>query len=220
MKKNRSAGSRLKAPPGEIAAGAENTASGLFDGPDYEDPEIAELLAGDEPGPESEEGIFDEIVLEAERTGGREYVPAEDPTANPYRDVFLTPDEDERPLEEIIRDVGSLELGADDLGGEAAALAKKVKEKVAAGEGHRVNYWYYYHNGTQAGPLAEPELKALLASGNLPLDTYVWREGFAGWVAAAQTDLAAGEGGPASSPKQEQVPKSPSSPGTEAGMPS
>jgi len=92
-------------------------------------------------------------------------------------------------------------------------------EKMAAGARQQMHYWYYYHDGTQFGPVAEAELKALLASGKLPLDIYVWREGLAGWVTAEQAALGPGRGGAASAPEQEQSAKSPAGPGKEAEMP-
>lgn len=253
MKEKYPAAGGPKAQTGEIGDGLENTPSYLFDGLDYQDPELAVLLAKSEPGPEVEGGIFDDILLEAGKAGGSDYVPQEDPAANPYREVFLTLDEDEKPLEEIIKDLASLDLGRDDLsdeapappggltGGEAAgsgpdmgrvltsaaaaagaqaaaALAQKVKEKMAAEGGQQVNYWYYYRGGSQAGPVAEPELKDLLASGRLPPDTYVWREGLAGWVTAEQAALVTGGAGAASHPPGEQALKSPAKAGPKAGV--
>jgi len=45
--------------------------------------------------------------------------------------------------------------------------------------------WHYMKNGVQTGPVTTEELTALLASGAIASDTMVWRQGLAGWVAAA-----------------------------------
>lgn len=46
--------------------------------------------------------------------------------------------------------------------------------------------WYYAENNEQRGPVLESELKALLASGKLPGESLVWKEGMANWTAASQ----------------------------------
>lgn len=46
--------------------------------------------------------------------------------------------------------------------------------------------WFYSADGQERqGPIAESELKRLLAAGQLPSATLVWSEGLAGWVPAA-----------------------------------
>ena len=46
--------------------------------------------------------------------------------------------------------------------------------------------WFYSADGQERkGPIAESELKRLLAAGQLPGSTLVWSEGLAGWVPAA-----------------------------------
>jgi hypothetical protein len=44
--------------------------------------------------------------------------------------------------------------------------------------------WYYAQGGTQQGPVSAAVLKNLLASGQLPTETLIWREGMANWQAA------------------------------------
>jgi hypothetical protein len=46
--------------------------------------------------------------------------------------------------------------------------------------GHR---WYYDSDGTERGPVEESFLKQLLATGQLPPETLVWREGMGQWTA-------------------------------------
>ena len=46
--------------------------------------------------------------------------------------------------------------------------------------------WYYAVNNEQKGPVNESELKAQLASNQLPSDTLVWKEGMDNWTAASQ----------------------------------
>jgi uncharacterized RDD family membrane protein YckC len=43
-----------------------------------------------------------------------------------------------------------------------------------------MNY-YYAVNGQQTGPIAEEELRKMVAAGSLPPETPVWREGMADW---------------------------------------
>ena len=44
--------------------------------------------------------------------------------------------------------------------------------------------WFYADDDQQKGPIAEVDLRALLLSGSLPVDTLVWSEGMADWVSA------------------------------------
>lgn len=46
--------------------------------------------------------------------------------------------------------------------------------------------WYYAANNEQKGPINESELKANLASGKLPAETLVWKDGMDNWTAANQ----------------------------------
>ena len=46
--------------------------------------------------------------------------------------------------------------------------------------------WYYSKNGTQLGPVAQGELIAKLASGEVFPTDLVWRDGMADWIPAAQ----------------------------------
>jgi hypothetical protein len=44
--------------------------------------------------------------------------------------------------------------------------------------------WHYAHGGVQKGPVTEPQLKALIALGQLLPNELVWRDGLAEWVKA------------------------------------
>lgn len=44
--------------------------------------------------------------------------------------------------------------------------------------------WFYVQNGQRIGPVALEQVKAVLASGNLPQDALVWNQGLSGWVPA------------------------------------
>ena len=46
--------------------------------------------------------------------------------------------------------------------------------------------WYYAANNEQKGPVNESELKANLASGKLPAETLVWKDGMENWTPANQ----------------------------------
>jgi len=46
--------------------------------------------------------------------------------------------------------------------------------------------WFYAANNEQKGPINESELKASFASGKLPADTLVWKDGMDNWTAANQ----------------------------------
>jgi uncharacterized membrane protein len=46
--------------------------------------------------------------------------------------------------------------------------------------------WYYAANNEQKGPVNESELKANLASNQLPADTLVWKDGMENWTPANQ----------------------------------
>ena len=44
-----------------------------------------------------------------------------------------------------------------------------------------ITNWYYAKNGTQTGPISEPELLRLVNSGELNQDSFVWHEGLSDW---------------------------------------
>ena len=48
--------------------------------------------------------------------------------------------------------------------------------------------WYYSQNGGQTGPIDESALVALLDSGSLPADVFVWCEGMEDWRPAREID--------------------------------
>lgn len=51
-----------------------------------------------------------------------------------------------------------------------------------------VDYWYYYQDGQQFGPIPEKELLELAKSGRLSQDDFVWKEGFEDWVMAGEVE--------------------------------
>ncbi|MGA9652643.1 MAG: GYF domain-containing protein, partial [Polyangia bacterium] len=64
-------------------------------------------------------------------------------------------------------------------GGErAASAAAEPKPAPAEAQGT----WYVVVEGEQVGPLAEPDIAARLARGEITAETLVWKEGFADWV--------------------------------------
>lgn len=46
--------------------------------------------------------------------------------------------------------------------------------------------WYYSKNGTQLGPVAEGELRAKLATGEISQTDLAWREGMGDWLPVAK----------------------------------
>lgn len=65
------------------------------------------------------------------------------------------------------------------IGGErAAGVAADPKAAPAEAQGT----WYIVVEGEQVGPLAEPDIAARLARGEITSETLVWKEGFADWV--------------------------------------
>lgn len=46
--------------------------------------------------------------------------------------------------------------------------------------------WYYSKNGTQLGPVAESELRAKLAAGEISQIDMVWRDGMTDWLPVAK----------------------------------
>ena len=59
--------------------------------------------------------------------------------------------------------------------------------------------WFYSINGQQLGPVEEPELRALIASGKVSSQDMVWREGTPQWIPASAANLALGHPLPAGS---------------------
>lgn len=52
------------------------------------------------------------------------------------------------------------------------------------GEGETGFRWFYVQEGRRKGPLALPELVALILGGEVPEDTLIWHAGLAEWVTA------------------------------------
>jgi hypothetical protein len=50
-------------------------------------------------------------------------------------------------------------------------------------------YYHYYYGGQTLGPRPAQELKDMITSGVLPLNTLVWTEGLKEWATAAETEL-------------------------------
>ena len=50
--------------------------------------------------------------------------------------------------------------------------------------------WYFGDGGTPRGPVELAEIRRLIADGRVTPATLVWRDGFAGWLPAGQTELA------------------------------
>jgi hypothetical protein len=48
-----------------------------------------------------------------------------------------------------------------------------------------VSSWHYILEQEQKGPVAEEDLKASFAAGQLPPDTFVWKDGMENWVVAS-----------------------------------
>ena len=71
--------------------------------------------------------------------------------------------------------------------------------------------WFYENNGASAGPVEDAALKELIANGTVTAVTKVWREGMAGWEAAAAVlpdafpGAAAAEPAPAAAPAPQQA---------------
>ena len=63
-------------------------------------------------------------------------------------------------------------------GERAASAAAEPKPAPAEAQGT----WYVVVEGEQVGPLAEPDIAARLARGEITGETLVWKEGFADWV--------------------------------------
>ena len=42
--------------------------------------------------------------------------------------------------------------------------------------------WYYAHNGKQAGPISEPEVREMVNRGDLRGSDLVWKKGSPDWV--------------------------------------
>lgn len=80
--------------------------------------------------------------------------------------------------------------------------------------------WRYVQNGQPSAPVETTALAALLTSGALPPDTYVWKEGMANWLAAKSVPEFANcrTASPPSVPPVPSAPQAPppSVPGTDA----
>jgi len=71
--------------------------------------------------------------------------------------------------------------------------------------------WHYMKNGVQTGPATTEEVRNLLATGAIPPETLVWREGLASWSPASGLSELAGAA-PAAPPPP--VPSPIASPGS------
>lgn len=60
--------------------------------------------------------------------------------------------------------------------------------------------WYYSKNGTQLGPVAQGELIAKLASGEVSPNDLVWKDGMADWIPASGAPELAVSSQPPSAP--------------------
>ncbi|MBS3734754.1 MAG: DUF4339 domain-containing protein [Phycisphaerae bacterium] len=58
-----------------------------------------------------------------------------------------------------------------------------------------MNQWYCIVNGQQYGPVSEDALSGWIAQGRVTAADHVWREGFAQWAPAAETELWGGPTG-------------------------
>jgi len=72
--------------------------------------------------------------------------------------------------------------------------------------------WYYAANNEQKGPINESELKADLATGKLPGDTLVWKDGMDGWAPANQVPAFTFRQPPAPAKVQPTVPATATTP--------
>jgi hypothetical protein len=85
--------------------------------PDPENPVPPEFFEPDEPWvttgdwwlEESGAGLFDEMLKEKASMPVDPSVPEPDPNANPYRDILLTPEPDDTPLEDITAELDAIE---------------------------------------------------------------------------------------------------------------
>jgi hypothetical protein len=62
-----------------------------------------------------------------------------------------------------------------------------------------LNHWFYYKEGRGVGPVDEAEIRGLLQSGAISVDTLVWRDGLDDWTEAHDTELLPGTETPTSS---------------------
>jgi hypothetical protein len=72
-----------------------------------------------------------------------------------------------------------------------------------------MNDWYFAKDGAQHGPVVEHVLREMLASGELPAESLVWREGMAGWQPAAECPAFAGTAAPVVEAEVELSPYAP-----------
>lgn len=73
--------------------------------------------------------------------------------------------------------------------------------------------WYYSQQGQRLGPVAEEQLKALAASGQLKPTDKVWKKGMAGWQAVSEVE------GLIPEPAHDEPPPIPPEPDGTAGPP-
>ena len=70
-------------------------------------------------------------------------------------------------------------------GDQVAEQAQAAQPVADASAGYDPNaIWHVVVNGEQQGPYAPSQLTELMAAGSIDWETYVWREGFDGWLAA------------------------------------
>ena len=100
-------------------------------GPEDDDSYPAEFLEPDEPWVSTgdwwlqDRGLFDEFLEQGASVPSPPVVPNPDPSANPYRDILLTPDPDDTPLENIRAELDAIERssgGSMDLDDGTAAI--------------------------------------------------------------------------------------------------
>jgi len=71
----------------------------------------------------------------------------------------------------------------------AVRLATKGSQSTASIANPADCAWHYSVNGQRSGPVSQVDLVNLLASGNLPVNCYVWHEGLTEWVTAENAGL-------------------------------
>lgn len=49
-----------------------------------------------------------------------------------------------------------------------------------------MNQWYYGEHGQQFGPVSDPEIRGMIASGRISPQTVVWRDGMPAWMPLAE----------------------------------
>src|SRR5439155_12199518 len=91
---------------------------------------------------------------------------------------------------------GEAPMGDGDDGGATVAGSPMAQLGGDAGGGERV--WYLVVNGEQVGPFTAQDVRGRHAAGEVDVETYGWREGFADWLRLGSIedfrDLGAGAG--------------------------